>query len=64
MLDAAVAWKGYGTKVTGFDMVDITKSLRTAAARNGVSENISFVKGNLYVYSTHFLVLPCTEVCL
>ncbi len=31
MLDAAVAWKGYGTKVTGFDMVDITKSLRTAA---------------------------------
>ncbi|KAK0491186.1 hypothetical protein IW261DRAFT_1413546 [Armillaria novae-zelandiae] len=46
MLDAAVAWKGYGTKVTGFDMVDITKSLRTAAARNGVSENISFVKGN------------------
>ncbi|KAK0230616.1 hypothetical protein IW262DRAFT_1262797 [Armillaria fumosa] len=58
MLDAAVAWKGYGTKVTGFDMVDITKSLRTAAARNGVSENISFVKGNLYVYSMHLLVLP------
>ncbi|KAK0206715.1 hypothetical protein DFS33DRAFT_613515 [Desarmillaria ectypa] len=46
MLDAAVAWKGYGTKVIGFDMVDITKSLRAAAARNGVSENISFVKGN------------------
>ncbi|KAG7449461.1 uncharacterized protein BT62DRAFT_1003043 [Guyanagaster necrorhizus] len=46
MLDAAVAWKGYGTKVTGFDMVDITKSLRAAAAQNGVSENISFVKGH------------------
>lgn len=49
MLDAAETWKGYGTKVTGFDMVDITKSMRPAAIRAGVAENIQFVKGNLFV---------------
>lgn len=47
MLDAALAWKGYGTKVTGIDMVDISKSLRGRAAKMGVSENIEFIRMNL-----------------
>ena len=47
ILDAATTWKGYGTRITGFDMVDIMKSLRPVAVRNGVVGNIDFVKGNL-----------------
>ncbi|KIY73333.1 hypothetical protein CYLTODRAFT_417020 [Cylindrobasidium torrendii FP15055 ss-10] len=46
MLEAATAWKGYGTRVTGLDMVDITKSLRPTIAKAGVGDNIAFVKGN------------------
>ncbi|KAF9446199.1 hypothetical protein P691DRAFT_217399 [Macrolepiota fuliginosa MF-IS2] len=46
VLDAAIFWKGYGTRVTGFDMVDTTKSLRLWAVRQGVADNIKFVRGN------------------
>ena len=49
ILDAAVAWKGYGTRVTGVDMVDVTKNLRNTAARRGVADNVQFIKSNLYV---------------
>lgn len=47
MVDAAIAWKGYGTKVTGYDMVDISKSLSPWATEQGVTENIRFIRGNL-----------------
>ncbi|KAF9021605.1 hypothetical protein BDZ89DRAFT_231412 [Hymenopellis radicata] len=46
VLDAAATWKGYGTRVTGFDMVDITRSLRSAAVKHGVLDSIQFVRGN------------------
>ncbi|KAF8662800.1 hypothetical protein AX16_001082 [Volvariella volvacea WC 439] len=42
MLDAATIWKGYGTQVVGFDIVDMTRGL---AQRQGL-DNIKFVKGN------------------
>lgn len=46
-MDAAIAWKGYGTEVTGYDMVDISKGLLPWAAEQGVIDNIRFVRGNL-----------------
>ena len=49
ILDAAVAWKGYGTRVTGVDMVDVTKNLRNTAARHGVADTVQFIRSNLYV---------------
>jgi 2-polyprenyl-3-methyl-5-hydroxy-6-metoxy-1,4-benzoquinol methylase len=51
ILEAAVAWKGYGTRVTGVDMVDVAKNLRNMAAKHGVADNVQFVKSNLYVVS-------------
>lgn len=50
VVDAAIAWKGYGTKVTGYDMVDISKGLLPWAVKHGVKNNIKFVRGNLYVF--------------
>lgn len=47
VVDAAIAWKGYGTKVTGYDMVDVSKGLLPWAAEQGVIANIRFVRGNL-----------------
>ncbi|KAK0203180.1 hypothetical protein DFS33DRAFT_965761 [Desarmillaria ectypa] len=46
MLHAAIAWKGYGTKVTGFDMVDLTQPLHALAVQHGVVDNTTFVEGN------------------
>ena len=50
VVDAAIAWKGYGTKVTGYDMVDISKGLLPWAVKHGVKNNIKFVRGNLYIF--------------
>lgn len=41
MLEAAAAWKL--SKVTGFDLVDVTLSALQEA------DNVEFVRGNLYV---------------
>ncbi|KAF8993457.1 hypothetical protein BDQ17DRAFT_139486 [Cyathus striatus] len=46
VLDAAITWKGYGTRVTGMDMVDIAKTLRPWAVKHGVADNIRFIRGN------------------
>ncbi|PPQ96782.1 hypothetical protein CVT26_006266 [Gymnopilus dilepis] len=46
VVDAAIAWKGYGTKVTGYDMVDISQRLLSWAEEQGVKDNIRFVQGN------------------
>ncbi|PPQ92318.1 hypothetical protein CVT25_008524 [Psilocybe cyanescens] len=46
VVDAAIAWKGYGTKVTGYDMVDISRGLLPWAVEQGVADNIRFVRGN------------------
>ena len=51
-MEAAVAWKEYGTHVTGYDLVDISRDLLPWAAEHGVQDNIRFVRGNLYVYIT------------
>ena len=47
VVDAAIAWKGYGTRVTGYDVVDMSEGLLLWAAEQGVSESIRFVRGNL-----------------
>jgi len=49
VLEAAVAWKEYGTLVTGYDMVDISRNMLLCAAENGVQNNVRFVRGNLCV---------------
>ncbi|KAH9479830.1 hypothetical protein JR316_0008425 [Psilocybe cubensis] len=46
VVDAAIAWKGYGTRVTGYDMVDISRGLLPWAVEQGVADNIRFVRGN------------------
>ncbi|KAK0457382.1 uncharacterized protein EV420DRAFT_1480856 [Desarmillaria tabescens] len=46
MLHAAIAWKGYGTKVTGFDMVDLTHPLHALAVQHEIVDNTTFVEGN------------------
>ncbi|KJA13673.1 hypothetical protein HYPSUDRAFT_209347 [Hypholoma sublateritium FD-334 SS-4] len=46
VVDAAIAWKGYGTRVTGYDVVDMSEGLLPWAAEQGVSESIRFVRGN------------------
>ena len=47
VVDAAIAWKGYGTKVTGYDMVEVSKDLLPWAVEQGIIDNIRFVRGNL-----------------
>jgi ubiquinone/menaquinone biosynthesis C-methylase UbiE len=49
MLDAAMAWRNSGTQIIGFDMVDTTKGMWPVAQRQGIVDNIKFVRGNLCV---------------
>ncbi|KAJ3987464.1 hypothetical protein F5890DRAFT_1551382 [Lentinula detonsa] len=46
ILEAAIHWKGYGTQLTGVDIADTMKVLRPLAVKNGVAENIKFVRSN------------------
>ncbi|KAJ3829512.1 hypothetical protein F5878DRAFT_317395 [Lentinula raphanica] len=46
ILEAAIHWKGYGTQFTGVDIADTMKVLRPLAVKNGVAENIKFVRSN------------------
>ncbi|KAF8211035.1 hypothetical protein K438DRAFT_102142 [Mycena galopus ATCC 62051] len=46
LLDAAVAWRNSGSQIVGFDMVDTTKGMWPSAQRQGVADNIKFVRGN------------------
>ncbi len=55
MLYAAIAWKSYGTKITGLDIVDLTQPLHDLAVQHGVVDNTSFVEGNLYVMNHSLL---------
>ena len=57
VLEAAIAWEGYGTCVTGLDMVDISSNLPLWAAE-GVPNNIRFIKGNLCVRHSKLLTYP------
>ncbi|KAJ7236439.1 hypothetical protein B0H12DRAFT_1075844 [Mycena haematopus] len=46
ILDAAMAWRNCGTQIVGFDMVDTTKGMWPVAQRQGIANNIKFVRGN------------------
>ncbi|KIM45675.1 hypothetical protein M413DRAFT_66074 [Hebeloma cylindrosporum] len=46
VVDAAIAWKGYGTKITGYDMVDVSKDLLPWVIEQGVNQNVQFIRGN------------------
>ena len=61
LLEAAETWRGYGTQVTGVDMVDVTKDLRGRAKMLGVENNVSFVRVNLYVLSLSRVFHSCTH---
>ena len=50
VVDAAIAWKGYGTRVMGYDMVDISKRLLPWVVKHDIKNNVKFVRGNLYVF--------------
>jgi tRNA G46 methylase TrmB len=54
MLDAAMAWRNSGTQIIGFDMVDTTKGMWPVAQRQGIVDNIKFVRGNLCVLFRSF----------
>ncbi|KAJ7071113.1 hypothetical protein C8F01DRAFT_1109166 [Mycena amicta] len=46
MLDAAMAWRTAGTQVVGFDMMDTVRGMWATAQRQGVAQNLQFVRGN------------------
>jgi len=46
-VEAASAWKGFGTKVTGFDLVDV--SSYSSDIDEDLLDNITWVQGNLCV---------------
>ena len=46
VLEAATYWREFGTKVVGFDLVDI--STEYVERKRNVPENVQFVRGNLY----------------
>lgn len=52
VIEAATAWRDFGTKVTGFDLVDIAG--QSSEAGEAVLDNIFWVQGNLYVAFTSF----------
>ena len=64
VLEAAIAWKAYGTHVTGYDMVDISRNLLPWAAEQGVRDNIRFVRGNLCVHHSGLLTNTLIDVFL
>ena len=47
MLEAAHAWRGHGTQVIGFDLVDTTSEMCAQAVRLGLSDNMRVIVGNL-----------------
>ena len=52
-----MAWKAYGTHVTGYDMADISSSW----AAEGVGGNINFKMGNLCVLHSKLLQVANTQ---
>ncbi|KAF8884080.1 hypothetical protein CPB84DRAFT_1789576 [Gymnopilus junonius] len=71
MIDAAVAWKGYGTKIIGYDMVDISQGLLSRSIEHGVIGNVSFVQGNFLQYKLPFsdetfdlVRMSCLSLCI
>jgi SAM-dependent methyltransferase len=46
ILEAAIYWKGYGTRFTALDIADTMKFLRPLALKNGVADSIKFVRSN------------------
>ncbi|KAJ3575768.1 hypothetical protein NP233_g874 [Leucocoprinus birnbaumii] len=65
VLDAAIAWKGYGTHVTGYDMVDTMKSLRPLAVSHGVADNIGLRQRLPFPDESFDLVrMSCLTFCI
>ncbi|KAH8834805.1 hypothetical protein DL96DRAFT_1571791 [Flagelloscypha sp. PMI_526] len=46
LLDAAVAWANHGTRITGIDAVDVTKSMWPRAASLRVKDSIQVLRSN------------------
>ena len=57
VVEAAIKWSRYGTKVTGYDKVDISKALSPLAIELRVKGQIKFMRGNLYVFHSTFFVI-------
>ncbi|KAF7320074.1 MAP kinase kinase kinase [Mycena kentingensis (nom. inval.)] len=51
-LDAATSWRG--TKIVGFDMMDTMRGMWPSAQRQGVADNIQFVRGNFVLETLPF----------
>ncbi|PPQ65693.1 hypothetical protein CVT24_012110 [Panaeolus cyanescens] len=71
VIDAAIAWKGYGTRVTGYDMVDISEGLLPFAAEQDVTDAIRFVRGNFLKQRLPFsddsfdlIRMSCLALCI
>jgi ubiquinone/menaquinone biosynthesis C-methylase UbiE len=54
VVEAATAWKNFGTKVTGFDLVDVAS--RSGEADEASLDNITWVQGNLCVNNLYVFV--------
>ncbi|KAF9038154.1 hypothetical protein BJ165DRAFT_1532038 [Panaeolus papilionaceus] len=71
VIDAAIAWKGYGTRVTGYDMVDLSEGLLPWAAEQDVTDAIRFVQGNFLKQRLPFsdgsfdlIRMSCLALCI
>ena len=49
VVEAAMEWSRYGTKVTGYDKVDISKALLPLAVEHRLKGQIEFIRKNVYV---------------
>jgi len=50
IVETAIKWSGYGTKVTGYDKVGISKALLPLVVEHEIKGQIEFIRGKLYVF--------------
>ncbi|KAF9494413.1 hypothetical protein BDN71DRAFT_989529 [Pleurotus eryngii] len=53
-LEAASHWKAHGTRITGFDLVDVARDEWGRARNVNATQNLRFVRGNFLTYRLPF----------
>ncbi|EDR00407.1 uncharacterized protein LACBIDRAFT_334168 [Laccaria bicolor S238N-H82] len=70
VVEAAIKWSRYGTKVIGYDKVDISKALLPLAVEHRVKRQIEFIRGNFlnqlpFDSNTFDLIrMSCLTLCI
>jgi ubiquinone/menaquinone biosynthesis C-methylase UbiE len=58
VVEAATTWKSFGTRVTGFDLVDVPG--QSAEIDGDTFDNITWVRGNLCVVRLAIVWVVCS----